>query len=323
MITPEQKSIIADRLRRGLPFATFQHPGQERATLFTEQGDTEFFACPFAAPFGIRLTLAGHGPTPEMWIRSTSRKQHTARVAELTRRLRQRGQAKTVLSAAFCQPCSTAEALEMACRLFEHGNNEFCSFYSLPGAGLWLGATPEVLLKVDPEGHFSTMALAGTMPLGSEPWSEKNKAEHRVVVDYIADVLRRAGAAFETGPMGEKAYGSVRHLLTHFEGTVGPNSIEALVDALNPTPALCGYPAHEALNDIAELEDHPRLLYGGILGTIGPDGLQAYVNIRCARIGGGSMCVYAGGGIMPDSDPEAEWAEALAKRRSLLAMLRG
>lgn len=324
MISQEQKCRIAACMAQGQPFAAFQHPGEGRATLLTpeERTDTEFFACEWAEPMARKHTIYGCGDAPAVWAKTTSQAEHEARVAELTQRLRSRGHAKTVLSATHCSPCTPQEALEMACRLFANSKAEFCSFYSLPGTGMWLGATPELLLSADASGRFSTMALAGTMPAGQSEWSQKNVSEHRAVASYIEHVLEREGIEFAVSPMRETPYGNVKHLRTDFEGTLPDAGMAIkLIDALNPTPALCGYPPADALADIASLEDHPRRCYGGIAGTIGPEGTRAYVNIRCAHIGQGIMCAYSGGGIMPDSDPAAEWAEANAKRAALMAML--
>lgn len=326
MITDNQKQLLSRCLNLGLPFAIWQYPGESHATLLCAEGaegrDVEFFAAEFAKPMAQRRTMASGGEAPEVWRRSTSATEYMARVGELTERLRLRGQAKTVLSTAHCLPCSPQQALEMACRLFERSKAEFCNFYSLPGTGIWLGASPELLLECDSAGQFRTMALAGTMPESETGWSQKNISEHLMVADYIKRALERAGARYTTGQMGEARYGSVKHLRTDFEGTLPAGmSAETLIDALNPTPALCGYPPADALADIADLEEHPRRCYGGIAGTISPAGIKAYVNIRCANIGPDCMCIYAGGGIMPDSDPRSEWAEAQAKRDSLLKMM--
>lgn len=326
MITDEQKSAIARCLERGLPFAIYQMPGGSGATLLTADSDGEqsvrFFACDFADRMSQMHTLSSPGPAPQAWTKSTTMAEHIDRVSALTRRLGQRPQAKTVLSATHCSPCTPMQALDMACRLFARSTTEFCSFYSMPSTGIWLGATPEALLRCDASGRFSTMALAGTMPASDTEWSQKNISEHRVVARYIERILQAHGAKFETSATDEATYGSVKHLHTRFEGVLPRGAgYESLIDDLNPTPALCGYPLADALADIADLEDHPRRCYGGIVGIISQAGVQAFVNIRCANIGADSMCVYAGGGIMPDSDPRAEWAEALAKRDSLLKML--
>lgn len=326
MITNTQKELLARCIERRLPFAVYQYPGESQATLLCDGSDEgssiEFFAAGFAETMAHRRTLASPGPAPEPWSRSTTAEEHMERVGELTERLRKRGEAKTVLSTVHCMPCSPMQALEMACRLFERSKTEMCTFYSMPATGIWLGASPELLLECDPQGHFRTMALAATMPASETGWSQKNVSEHLIVADYIRRELETAGATFATGEMGEALYGSVKHLRTDFEGVL-PSGMpaEKLIDALNPTPALCGYPLHAALDDIANLEQHPRLCYGGIVGTISPAGIKAYVNIRCAHIGSESMCIYAGGGIMPDSDPRSEWAEAQAKRASLLKMM--
>lgn len=196
---------------------------------------------------------------------------------------------------------------------------------NIPGEGVWIGATPEVLLETRRHSDsFSTMALAGTRLRSddNEPWDEKNIIEHKYVADYIEDTLLKAGVrSLEKSPLGSLAYGQIEHLVQYFKGHSGPLYFPELIDILNPTPALCGYPKEAAIADIEQYEPHSRGFYGGFVAVRTSSGVKAYVNLRCCRITGRDFSVFAGGGITALSDPESEYAETVAKSAPLVRLL--
>jgi menaquinone-specific isochorismate synthase len=116
----------------------------------------------------------------------------------------------------------------------------------------------------------------------------------------------------------------VQHLGTLVEGRLShpwPNVLE-LVAALQPTPALGGYPRADALAMIAELEGFGRGRYGGPVGWVDADGNgQWAVGIRCAEIDGTTARLFAGVGVVADSDPDAELAETQAKLQAMLSAI--
>lgn len=201
----------------------------------------------------------------------------------------------------------------------------FRYIFNLPGEGVWIGATPEILLDVDLiDGNFSTMALAGTRraPSDPTPWDEKNIREHRYVSDFIADALRGAGVSFSESEVQSLPYGDIEHLCRYFRGNLGDVPYSAVLDLLNPTPALCGTPKEAAIADIGRFEPHDREFYGGFIAVKTPKRFAAYANLRCLKISGNRYSVYAGGGITPLSDPYAEYLETEAKAAPRLALLR-
>ena len=114
------------------------------------------------------------------------------------------------------------------------------------------------------------------------------------------------------------------HLATQVTGELrDPRTpVHVLAQALHPTPAVCGYPTDQAYAAIAELEPFDRGFYTGAVGYTDAAGDGEWVvTIRCADIHGATAELFAGGGIMPDSDPEAELAETTAKFRTLLLAL--
>ena len=95
-----------------------------------------------------------------------------------------------------------------------------------------------------------------------------------------------------------------------------------LVRALQPTPALGGYPRAEALALIAELEPFDRGRYGGPVGWVDASGNGEWaVGIRCAEIDGHTARLFAGVGVVADSDPDAELAETQAKFQAMLSAI--
>lgn len=245
---------------------------------------------------------------------ATDKSQYLSSLAEVIANLRGRGMAKSVIS--MTRHCCLSE--DKAPELFAYlaGRSQGCFAYICydPSIGCWMGATPETLIKTYADGHFETMALAGTLPRYAKEWDKKNAMEHQIVVDYIMQKLSDIGATAQKEQRKSMNYGSIKHLCTPIHGTLGSVSAAKAYDALNPTPALCGYPKDAALADIAFAEKHQRGCYGGCVGLQFPDAsVQAFVNIRCCRITSGHACCFGGGGITSDSSPESEWNEANAK----------
>lgn len=192
-----------------------------------------------------------------------------------------------------------------------------------PSTGVWLGATPELLVETS-DGTFLTMALAGTMSAdSSEPWSEKNKYEQAIVADTIERRLRELGLRIKREGETDLVVGKIKHILTRFaaKGDAAPLDV---LKKLNPTPATLGYPEERAFIDIDLAETHSRYCYAGAVGAVTGGELRAYVNLRCAfarrtqdsddRIGSKWLYnFYAGGGLTAESDAEEEWLETEMK----------
>ena len=95
-----------------------------------------------------------------------------------------------------------------------------------------------------------------------------------------------------------------------------------LLEALHPTPAVCGSPKDEAMNLIRKLEEKDREYYCGIVGPARIRGsTNLFVNLRCMRVFEDKIRLHAGGGITKDSDPEAEWMETENKCQTMLDLL--
>jgi len=198
-----------------------------------------------------------------------------------------------------------------------------------------VGATPELLLSKT-GARISSHPLAGSAKrqaslaadaeaattLGR---SEKDHREHRIVVEFILDTLAPHCHRLLL-PEGTTVTctNSMWHLGTRIEGELKDPAmpVAVLAAALHPTPAVCGVPRERAARIIFELEPHDRDFYAGTVGWCNGRGDGAwYVTIRCAELCGPEARLYAGAGIVPGSDPQAEAEETGAKFGAMLSAL--
>jgi isochorismate synthase len=239
---------------------------------------------------------------------------------------------KIVLSR--CADIQLAESLDcqelflMACQLYPR---LFIALVSLPDGTSWLTATPEILLEGVGQ-QWRTIALAGTMQLQGDElkgegenvrWSTKNIQEQRYVATYIAECLEQFSLVFsEEGPRTVRAANLV-HLRSDFTFTSDNiMRIGNLLDALHPTPAVCGLPKQSAFRFIMDNEHTPRQYYSGFMGPLGlNDETHIYVSLRCMQIRQDWCRLYAGGGLLKDSQLEQEWQETEAKMQTIRNLL--
>ena len=186
---------------------------------------------------------------------------------------------------------------------------------STPQAGTWLTATPEILLSGSSR-FWQTMALAGTMPYSDKVrWSDKNIQEQRYVATYVTEVLEHYTSDFtEHGPRTVRA-AHLAHLRSDFHFTLSnTDRVGELIQALHPTPAVCGLPKDEARQFILANEHHDRRYYSGFMGPLSlHDTTHLYVTLRCMQLFNSHCRLYAGGGILPESSEQLEWQETEAK----------
>lgn len=191
----------------------------------------------------------------------------------------------------------------------------FISLTFTAQSGLWLTATPEILLSGEGD-KWHTMALAGTMPYADAvSWSDKNIQEQRYVATYIAKTLKQFTDDYEEeGPRTARA-GHLAHLRSDFTFTLHDDTaIGQLLDALHPTPAVCGLPKREAYHFILQHEQHDRSYYSGFMGPLSVNGqTNLFVTLRCMQVLAHSYRLYAGGGLLKDSIEELEWQETETK----------
>lgn len=213
-----------------------------------------------------------------------------------------------------------AEALFMrACQAYP---NMFVALFSTPQSGTWLVSTPETLIEGDGT-EWHTMALAGTMPSGSELWSDKNREEQRHVCTYIMECLEHfADDIHADGPTTVHA-ANLKHLQTTFTFSLGREpQVGSLLQRLHPTPAVCGLPKEATRSFILRNESVPRHYYSGFAGVLHPgQSTHLYVSLRCMQILPDRYRLYAGGGLLPESNVEDEWRETEAKLQTMLRVI--
>jgi menaquinone-specific isochorismate synthase len=216
-------------------------------------------------------------------------------------------------------------ATEIAARLVDQQPGSFVFL-----ADDVVGASPELL--VERRGALvRSRPMAGTVA-GTEAaavsWldrSDKDRREHRLVVDAVVDALGpfASGPPSVSGPMTTRLVG-LSHFVTDIEARLSDTTASALdlAVALHPTPAVAGVPTESALALIRRLEGRSRGLYAGPVGWVDASGDgQFAVALRCARISGHRAVLHAGAGIVAGSDPDREWKETAAKFGPMYAAL--
>lgn len=212
-----------------------------------------------------------------------------------------------------------------------------CFTFAAPvGAGVLVGASPELLLSRRGTLVRST-PLAGTAPRAGDPdedrangealaASAKNREEHAIVVEAVAEVLGGLcdDLRWDPEPVLEPT-ANVWHLATQFEGRLRDQGMTALdvVAELHPTPAVCGTPIAAARSTIADLEQFDRGAYAGPVGWVDAAGDGEWaIALRCAALEGEQATLFAGAGIVAGSGSDAEVDETERKFRAFLDSLR-
>lgn len=257
-----------------------------------------------------------------------------AEVAQAAQLVRQGALEKVVLARAVQlqaqQPFQAASALRhlaahyAGCYIFAIAN----------GAQCFLGATPEQLVRLR-DNQVSTMALAGSIQrggtsvedyeLGQELLSStKDRHEHAIVVRAVVEALGETclGPQYHGVPTLLKL-GNIQHLYTPIVGKLANGyTLLDLVERLHPTPAVGGRPREAALAIIRACEKLDRGWYAGPVGWLDAGGEGEFaVALRSALLAGSTATLFAGCGIMADSDPEREYVEADLKLNPMLRAL--
>ena len=222
----------------------------------------------------------------------------------------------------------------------------FISLVYTPQSGMWLMATPEILLEGG-GNDWHTIALAGTMKLEGDSlsfdlppsqgetrmaditWTTKNIQEQRYVATYLMECLEHFSSQItEEGPYTARAANLV-HLRSDFNFVMEDTQrIGELIRSLHPTPAVCGLPKQQAFDFIRRNESQSRQYYSGFSGPLNLSSdsredaqTHLFVSLRCMQILADSYVLYAGGGLLKDSVEEQEWEETEAKLETMRKLI--
>lgn len=210
----------------------------------------------------------------------------------------------------------------------------YCWYH--PKIGLWLGATPETLIKVNGK-RFETMALAGTQLYQDTlnvTWQQKEKEEQQFVTDFIVEALNTSVSHLIVSEAKTIKAGSLLHLQSNISGILNAE-LQTILNRLHPTPAVCGLPVKAAQAFIIQHEPYNREYYTGFLGELNLKESTSrntnrrnvennaysaiktvshlFVNLRCMQIKNQHALIYVGGGITKDSNSQLEWEETVSK----------
>ena len=364
----ELVTLVAERMNRCTPFACFRLPGEgcavheiglqhearAVATTAKELREREHLAGFLMAPFVVTTE------TPMLWIEEEQKEQgasvlelatcdemqlesfppvapipqalpdsYRVTFARFIEHLEEGMAEKLVLAhRAELPSIATAQVVGVFDKALTHYPNAFVSLCYTPQSGLWLCATPEMLLRGD-GADWQTVALAGTMPrqADGEPsvWSEKNRREHHYVQRFIGELLEQEGIPYQALDVETTTTGRLQHLQAHFALQLPEEYAPiTLAERLHPTPAVCGTPQRVAQRLILEEESAARSYYAGFLGWYEPERrVDLFVQIRCLQLlPEQALRLYAGGGIVRGSSLESEWQEVLHKLSAIHSLIR-
>jgi menaquinone-specific isochorismate synthase len=301
--------------------------GRSWLTLVTPPGAVQVPALrrrPTAALAPVRARIAAAVPSEDGYADAVASAVASMRAGELD---------KVVLARAIDVVADEPLAARaVAARLAER----FPACYTYVCDGL-VGASPELLIRRIGR-HAESLVLAGTVARGRTPdeddaltrellTSAKDAHEHRLAVDSVRSVLGSLAAEVDGDPEPQLLrLANVSHLATRLDAWLpvpAPDAL-ALVAALHPTAAVGGTPRAEALAAIRELEAAPRDRYAGPVGWVDAHGDGEFARaLRCAQLDGATARLWAGAGIVEESQPAAEVAETTAKLDAVLTAMLG
>jgi anthranilate synthase component 1 len=209
----------------------------------------------------------------------------------------------------------------------------FLYFLNFPGFAI-VGSSPEILVRLR-DGKVTIRPIAGTRPRGKTTEEDnrladelmadpKERAEHLMLLDLGRNDVGRVaqtGTVTVTGQFFIERYSHVMHLVSNVEGQIRPglDAVDALIAGF-PAGTLSGAPKVRAMEIIDELEKERRGVYAGAVGYFAANGgMDTCIVLRTAVVKDGIMYVQAGGGVVADSDPEAEFQETVNKAKALMA----
>ena len=198
---------------------------------------------------------------------------------------------------------------------------------------IFFGATPENLLKLK-ANELIFDSLAGSAKRGNTEEGDKeiafrlikdkkNNEEHNHVIEFIKNESSTYVKNLKQFDTVIKKFSNIQHIYTPIKAELRSNEqIYNLVDAIFPTPAICGYPKESSFQYILDNEKFDRGLFGGIIGAISQEEMDLVVAIRSALLNDNRLYIYAGCGIVKGSDPKFEFEETEIKMNPMLSLFK-
>ncbi len=364
MISDHFFTRIEAQYLNALPFVVYRKPTQAQVRVllqknnvkyttksFTESGfvfspfqnNTDSILIPFSESECFNFTVAPKTENNTTYNNfntdnETLKNQHIQLVKKGIEAIKKNELKKVVLSRKETISITEPNPIVLFKRLLKKYATAFVYCWYHPKVGLWLGATPETLIKIEGK-NLSVMALAGTQNYTGAlaiNWQDKEIQEQKFVTDFIVEQITPLVSGLKITPTETVKAGNLLHLKNNIASRLASGvSVKDIVAALHPTPAVCGYPKMEAQNFILKHEAYKRTYYSGFLGELNLEitktprsgkrnienrayaipqkSTQLYVNLRCMQIDKGQAIIYVGGGITKDSNATAEWQETVAK----------
>ncbi|HZW29573.1 MAG TPA: aminodeoxychorismate synthase component I [Isosphaeraceae bacterium] len=229
------------------------------------------------------------------------------------------------------------DPLELYLRLKQHSPAPFAAFLRW-GELAVVSASPEWFYQTRGD-RIVTRPIKGTRPRGRDAAEDarlaaelmaapKDRAELTMIVDLERNDLGRVcryGSVRVSDPVRVESFAQVHHLVATVEGRLRPDAgPDDILRAVFPGGSITGAPKIRAMEIIDELEPNRRSLYTGAIGYLSRGGASGFnIAIRTILVEGDRASYQVGGGIVADSDPEAEYEETLAKGRGMQRVLTG
>jgi isochorismate synthase len=346
---------ITAHYTKKLPFTVFRKPNSEIVSAFL-MPDTElnfvsnfeekgFVFAPFSSgekvilfPANKGLRLSAKAQLESYHLKDTvsrtnplSKERHQKTVERAIEKINTSALQKVVISREELVDITNFDLIEIYKKLLSTYTNAFVYTWFHPQVGLWFGATPETLLSLTGT-TFKTMSLAGTQVCHKSEqviWKSKELEEQQLVTNFIEDQLEKIATNLEIDKTETVKAGNLLHLRTKVSGDLKEtSSLEELIRALHPTPAVCGLPREAASTFILKNENYDRSFYTGFLGELNiqhsnkdEKSTSLFVNLRCMKIEQNKASIFVGGGITKDSNAEKEWEETVSKSKTMKRVL--
>ncbi|WP_298238104.1 chorismate-binding protein [uncultured Algibacter sp.] len=362
---------IQDQYNKNLPFVAYRKPNKDKVCGLLQTNDvlyktTNFDESGFIfSPFddredtvltplerseSISMTSIGSSIFEAFHAKEDStysqKQQHIDLVKKGIEAIKNSAFQKVVLSRKESVNLKKSDPIEIFKNLLNTYKAAFVYCWYHPKVGLWLGATPETLIKIEGK-RFSIMALAGTQDYKGKldvNWEDKEKQEQQFVTDFIIDNLKPFAEDLKISKTQTVRAGNLLHLKTMISARLkADNNLSKVISSLHPTPAVCGLPKPKTKDFILKYENYSREFYTGFLGELNLDtniaprlskrnienraytitrkSTQLYVNLRCMQLKGQKALIYVGGGITETSNPEKEWIETVSKSLVIKSVL--